>query len=114
MPDTYNGHLRVAAFISIPKNASKTVLHMLRLGKNRDRDTTSSPVIYENHQRGAVLADKCRLDRLYTFCFVRDPYERCISWYEYHRNLQPYESLTFADWVHAGMPHHWKRQNQTD
>ncbi len=51
---------------------------------------------------------------MFTFCFIRNSYWRCISWYEFHKNIEPYASLTFKEWVEHGMPHHWKQQNQTD
>jgi hypothetical protein len=107
---------RVGAFISIPRVASNTVRHVLDLGPNRDLESTDSPVIYENHQRGAVLSSRYDLDDLFVFCFARDPYDRCVSWYEYHRErqLEPYRSLSFTEWVERDMPHHWKRQNLTD
>jgi hypothetical protein len=105
---------RVGAFISLPKNASKTVLDVLELGRNRNLERTNSPVIYENHQRGSVLSARYELSGLFVFCFVRDPYARCVSWYEYHRKLYPYNRLTFAQWVEQGLPHHWQKQNLTD
>ncbi|MBC8488197.1 MAG: hypothetical protein H8D45_19385 [Bacteroidetes bacterium] len=69
---------RIAVFISIPRNASKTVLNILELGANRDIENTDSPVIYENHQRGVVLASKYELENLFVFCFSRNPYDRYI------------------------------------
>ena len=106
---------RVAAFISIPKNVSKTVLDALGLGPDRDLEYTGSPVIYESHQRGSVMARRFPLDSLFVFCVARNPYDRCVSWYEYHRGagLEPYRSLPFDEWVRRGMPHHWRRVNQT-
>lgn len=105
---------RIGAFISIPKNASKTVLDIMALGKNRDIEYTDSPVIYENHQRGSVLAKKYDLEQLFVFCFSRNPYDRCVSWYTYHRLLEPYKSMSFGDWIKSGLPHHWVRQNATN
>ncbi|MBB5440699.1 hypothetical protein HDC92_004402 [Pedobacter sp. AK017] len=105
---------RIGAFISIPKNASKTVLDIMALGKNRDIEYTDSLVIYENHQRGSVLAKKYDLEQLFVFCFSRNPYDRCISWYNYHRLLEPYKSMLFHDWIKNGLPHHWIRQNATN
>lgn len=105
--------VRIAAFVSIPKNGSKSVLEILDLGDNRDEETTTSLVIYENHQRAAVLARRYRLDKLFVFCFSRNPYDRCVSWYKYHRDIEPYKSFTFESWIREGMPHHWDWQNQT-
>ena len=105
---------RIGAFISIPKNASKTVLDIMELGRNRDIEYTDSPVIYENHQRGSVLAKRYNLEQLFVFCFSRNPYDRCVSWYTYHRLLEPYKSMLFHDWIKSGLPHHWIRQNATN
>lgn len=109
--DTTN---RIGAFISIPKNASKTVLDVLELGRNRDSEITNSLVIYENHQRGMVLDARYNLGPLYVFCFCRNPYDRCVSWFEYHKEMEPYRTLSFETWIKNGMPHHWVQQNQTN
>ncbi|MDY6904695.1 MAG: sulfotransferase family 2 domain-containing protein [Thermodesulfobacteriota bacterium] len=106
--------IRIGAFISIPKNASKSVLDILELGHNRDEETTRSLVIYENHQRAAVLDRKYGLDNLFVFCFSRNPYDRCVSWFEYHKDIEPYKFYTFESWIKNGMPHHWDIQNQTN
>lgn len=105
---------RIAIFISIPKNASHSVRTILQLGKNRDKENTSSLIIYENHQRASILSKKYDLNNLFVFCFSRNPYDRCISWYEYFKNIEPYKSFTFGSWVNNGMPHHFKIQNETD
>ncbi len=114
MPKPTGASARIAAFISIPRNASNTIRVMLDAGPNRDLDTTDSLIIHENHQRGAVLRHRYDVSRLFVFCFVRNPYHRCVSWYKYHRNLEPYHRLSFEQWVEAGLPHHWAKQNQTD
>jgi len=106
--------VRIGVFISIPKNASKSIRKILELGENRDHDNTSSLIIHENHQRGAILHQKYDLHNLFVFCFVRNPYDRCVSWYEYHKDIEPYRSLSFSSWVKRGMPHHVTIQNQTD
>ncbi len=105
---------RIGLFISIPKNASKSILEILELGPNRDQEFTTSLIIYENHQRAAVLNEKYNLDDLFVFCFSRNPYDRCVSWYEYHRDMDPYRSMSFEAWIKQGLPHHFQRQNGTD
>ena len=114
--DPHRDAARIAAFISIPKNASKTVLSVLGLGPDRDREFTDSLVIYESHQRAALMARRFPLDDLFVFCVARNPYDRCVSWYAYHRGrgFEPYRSLSFDAWVRRGMPHHWRRVNQTN
>jgi len=74
------------------------------------------PGNFENHRRGALLQTRYDLGKLFTFCFARNPYDRCISWYEYHKSagFSLYNRLSFEDWIKQGMPHHWKVQNQTD
>ncbi len=106
--------VRIGAFISIPKNASKSILNFLELGPNRDQETTTSLIIYENHQRAEVLARKYDLNNLFVFCFSRNPYDRCVSWYQFHKAIEPYNKLTFESWIKEGMPHHWNIQNQTN
>ena len=105
---------RIAAFISIPKNASQSIIKILALGENRNEENTSSLVIHKNHQRAAILSQKYNLNKLFVFCFVRNPYCRCVSWYEFHKHTEPYNSLSFDDWVNIGMPHHWRYQNKTN
>lgn len=105
---------RIGLFISIPKNGSKSILRNFDLGTNRDSENTSSLIIFENHQLGKVLNQKYNLNDLFVFCFSRCPYDRTISWFEYHKNLKPYSELNFRDWLDKGMPHHWVQQNKTN
>lgn len=106
--------LRIAAFISIPKNASRSVLSVLSLGDNRNTDNTKSLVIYENHQRASVLASRHNLSNLFVFCFCRNPYDRCVSWFKFHKGMPPYSTHTFDSWVKKGMPFHYRVQNLTN
>lgn len=72
---------KIGVFISIPRCASKTILKMFELGKNRNNDTSEPRnhfIIYENHQRLCVFEEKYNLDDLFIFTFVRNPYERVI------------------------------------
>ena len=108
---------KIGCFVSVPKCASKSILEMLALGEERDEDsaeTTERFVIYENHQRLAVLEAKYDLADKYNFAFVRNPYSRLASWYQYHWSIEPYRSLTFEGWIRQGCPTHWVVQNQTD
>tara|TARA_B110000967_G_C18833323_1_gene535258 strand:+ start:347 stop:979 length:633 start_codon:yes stop_codon:yes gene_type:complete len=107
----------LGCFISIPKCASKTILSMFELGRNRDNhlsEKTQQCIIYENHQRLKVLESKYNLENIYVFTFVRHPYERIISWFYYHKNIEPYKSQTLNEWIQNGCKIHWKRQNKTD
>lgn len=106
---------RIGVFISIPKNGTYTVKKLLKLNKDSD-GKYGSVIISEKHERGTILNDKYNLEGLFVFCFVRNPYDRTISWYEYHknRNLEPYTSLSFEEWVKEGMPHHWDVLKETN
>lgn len=107
----------LGCFISIPKCASKTILIMFELGKNRDyhfSENTPQCIIYENHQRLKVLERDYNLENIFTFTFVRHPYDRIKSWFYYHNDLEPYKSLTLNEWIQDGCKTHWNVQNKTD
>lgn len=113
--DTNNKLL--GCFISIPKCASKTILRMFELGNNRDNhfsEKTQQCIIYENHQRLKVLETKYNFKNIYTFAFVRHPYERIKSWYYYHKNTEPYNKHTLNEWIQNGCKTHWTIQNETN
>jgi hypothetical protein len=109
---------RLAAFVSIPKCASKTILSMFDLGRNRDDDRTCKQehhIIYENHQRLCVLEKRYNLDQKFVFTFVRNPYTRVVSWFYYHKHKRgKYKNLTLSEWIQQGCPSTWTRQNATD
>jgi hypothetical protein len=108
---------KIACMISVPKCASHSIREMLELGQNRDddsRETTECHVIYENHQRLAVLERKYQLAGKYVFAFVRNPYDRLSSWFHYHADMEPYSPRTFEQWIKDGCPTHWTIQNETN
>lgn len=104
------------AFISIPKNASQSIFDMFDI-KLKDYSNVSDTGIFDNHCRAAVLKKRYNdYTSRFTFCFVRNPFQRIISWYEYHKNclkLPFYKRFTFEQWIKAGFPHHWGLQNGT-
>ena len=107
----------LGVFISIPKCASKTILKMFKLGRNRDNHFTEKSdqfIIYENHQRLKILEDKYDLKDKYIFTFVRHPYGRVKSWFYYHKNIEPYKSQSLNEWISNGCQTHWNIQNETN
>lgn len=113
-----NKVVKVGAFISIPKCASKTILEMYELGKNRadDNEDPNHNIIYENHQRLCVLENKYNLNNKFIFTFVRNPYDRVVSWFNYCTdiNVPLYQKYTLNEWVKDGCKTHWKVVNSTD
>ena len=113
---------KVGVFISIPKCGSKTILELYKLGKNRDNDKRDKthPIIYENHQRMIILEKRYDLSDKFVFTFVRHPYGRVISWFNYHKyskkkqHNEIYKNLTLNEWIEKGCPTHWVKQNSTE
>jgi hypothetical protein len=104
-------------FVSIPKNGSQSVFSMLGY-KIKDRSSNTDIGIMDNHARCVILRDRyIDFDSRFSFCFVRNPWERLVSWYDHHLKTykcEPYKSMSFKTWVLNDCPHHWKRQNGTD
>lgn len=108
--------MRPFVFVSIPRNASNTVHALFGLDAPRDRSDPAEIGLLDNHATCVALAQRygaAELAQRYKFCFVRNPWSRCVSWYLYHRALAPYRDVSFREWVLAGMPHHWTVQNET-
>ena len=110
----------LGCFISIPKCASQTICSMFELGYIRDNhfdEKSQQFIIFENHQRLKVLENKYNLKNKYIFTFVRHPYDRIKSWYNYHKNIEKielYKSQTLNEWIQNGCKTHWKIQNETN
>ncbi len=107
----------LGCFVSIPKCATNTILKMFELGVIRDNhlvEKSEKYVIYENHQRLKVLETKYDLENIYTFTFVRHPYDRIKSWYYYCKNMELYKNQTLNEWIANGCKTHWKIQNETN
>jgi hypothetical protein len=110
-------------FISIPKNASRTIQRMLNcalVDGNSQKviaQVLEQNFISDNHCRASVMKERygVHFDNSLKFCVIRDPYERAKSWYLYHKELgaKPYTILNFNNWILADCPHHWGFQNGT-
>jgi len=93
--------MRQFTFISIPKTASRAIHQALGDGKKY------------NHLAVTRLPPEARA--LPTFAVLRNPYDRLVSWWAGHRQQgrdrhNPIYQVSFAEWVHAGFPHHWPEQ----
>uniref|UniRef100_A0A6C0F6B1 Glycosyltransferase family 92 protein n=1 Tax=viral metagenome TaxID=1070528 RepID=A0A6C0F6B1_9ZZZZ len=103
-------------FISIPKNASQSIHKMFNI-RLKDTSNIADIGIFDNHCRSVILKHRYSdYNERFKFCFVRNPWERLISWFENHKNhfkLPLYKKHTFESWVIAGFPHHWGLQNGT-
>ena len=101
-------------FISIPKCGSQTVEKILNLNNQLINLNLNSEIIHENHQRLKILDKKYDLTNIYTFAFVRNPFERIRSWYYYHERVPPYNKYrSLNKWIEAECPHHWDLQCNT-
>lgn len=81
-------------FVSIPKNASMSIHSIM-----------TPNALPNNHKAAHKFEDKSHL-----FAVIRHPFDRLVSWYEYHKHNQnkyPYKALSFKRWVLMGCPVHW-------
>ena len=68
-----------------------------------------NPVIFKHVRPLEIqrLMNRSKWDAYFKFCFVRNPFERLVSLYSYHRQGVPEThplatKLTFEDWISAG------------
>jgi hypothetical protein len=102
-------------FISIPKNASHAVHGMLGLAQQKEFSSPADAGILDNHASIMVIRNRygeSEFSSRFKFSFVRNPWDRCVSWYAYHKIMPPYLYLSFSEWVRAGLPTHWDGQEQ--
>jgi hypothetical protein len=112
---------KIGAFISIPKCATHTISNIYNMGNKRYSEKKHpSLIINENHKRLEVLEKDHNLKDKYIFTFVRNPYDRIISWFYYHKNSKKkienelYKNYTLNDWIKDGCKTHWVFQNGTN
>ena len=113
----------VALFISIPKNASTSLHEILEIGFMRELDIKKTidrtHVISEFHQRLCVYEQRYKLDNIFVFCFVRNPYERVKSWYQYfsakkNKNIE-IKNSSLNSWILDDKCNtNWEKMNKTD
>ncbi len=92
-------------FVHIPKCAGTAVQKALNFEWCGDRHRTTTEII--DLVGIGVWRSK------YSLAVVRNPWDRAVSWYEYHRQTHPqcaeyYPS--FREWVLGGMLTHWDCQ----
>ena len=92
--------MRDFIFISVPKTGTKSIHAALQTGRTWHH-------IPASETRAAVD----NWEAYFTFGFVRNPFDRLVSWYFFqkqdgsHRLYDAFES--FEHWVKAGCPEHW-------
>jgi hypothetical protein len=70
-----------------------------------------------NHQAARTVhrkSDSEEWKTAFKFGFTRNPFDRLVSWYAYHRSpshvpkgVTVYQDNTFSEWVKKGCPHHF-------
>lgn len=104
-------HEKKIIFIHIPKTAGTSITDLLK------DNTTNKKFRYNNHGKLRVLPDildyhkhssSSRYEKLlgenlyseyFKFTFVRNPWDRMVSWFEYARLGRPYNATEFERWI---------------
>ena len=94
----------IGVFISIPKCASNTIRKIL---------SPNDKIADVNHQTLSKMEKKYNLKNSFVFAFIRHPYSRCISWFNFCQNIKMYSEITFEKWVMDGCKTHWTCQSDT-
>lgn len=91
-------------------------VHIPRTGGNSIRRTLEG--VFGNHKNGSpLLSHHAYLDffnpteKSFSFSFVRNPYDICISFYNYHvhtLSIRQIKKFSFKDWVKEDFYSHWK------
>jgi hypothetical protein len=93
----------VALFIHIPKTAGGSL-------KRSVPEKIVCPAHYTAREAREMFSTQDRWDELFKFAFVRNPWDRMVSWYEFHfgNHWGDYRRYSFTEWVENGLQHHWK------
>ena len=93
-------------FIRVPKNASSSICKNVGNIKHYSIDFLEEKI-------------KININNYYTFCIVRNPFDRLVSWFSYHKfNVgkksdkklnRYYKNSTFKEWIKNGcvLPNSW-------
>lgn len=100
-------------FIRIPKNASTSIVH------------ATGPT---KHYSVKFLEDDVGVDlgKYFKFCIIRNPFDRLVSWFFYHKNvvnlsnrisnerlINHYKNIDFKQWIAGGcqLPDSWVQES---
>lgn len=94
---------RKLCFVHIPKCAGTSITRSLGFSNTTvEHRTLSSYVARQGYDN---------MQSFFKFCFVRNPWDRLVSWYYYHNHkmYKPRTKKMFRSWVNRGCPHHWNK-----
>jgi len=95
-------------FVRIPRCASTGMKYGLGL-----------PNTYDHKKAATFIEEEGRdkWDNSFTFSFVRNPWERLVSWYFYASKVcntpgvnYPEKEMDFDTWIRTGCRHHWSHR----
>ena len=109
-------HKHKFIFIHIPKNAGTSIRNSFQI-EGYDKKVVNKPYPHNSCSEIKTYCGDTVWETFYKFAVIRNPYERLVSYYHFHKSPQyRFPALankyTFSDWIRKGLDNNLKKTRQ--